>query len=150
MDAAKATRLSNGSRTMRAALLMQNKSVSGAIPYQNLGPLPDQAVYQLGNQRVTVKVICDPNGVPLTPPKWLMIHQDGSNTMMTPTLYRAWLDQAIRLGAEQVIELPWCRRQVHIRMEAQDYRGELGTRLGAIAQTNLDQLPPLGIYEETL
>jgi hypothetical protein len=77
MNAETATRLSNGSRTMRAALLMQNKSVNGAIPYQNLGPLPDEAVYQLNDVRVTVKVMCNPNGVPLTPPKWLMIHQDG-------------------------------------------------------------------------
>lgn len=151
MDEATANRLSNGSRTMRAALLLQEKHLvnQGTIAYQNLGPLPDEAVYQRGESRVVVKIIKDQNGIPVSPPKWLLIHE-GGNTMLTATHYRAWLDRAIMEGTDQVIELPWCRRQIHIRMEPQDYRGELTSRLGAHAQTRLDHLPPMGIYEESI
>lgn len=151
MDEATASRMSNGSRTMKAALLMQKRHLvnQGAIAYQNLGPLPDEAVYQRGESRVVIKIIKNQNGSPVFPPKWLLIHENG-NTMLTAAHYRAWLDRAIMEGTDQVIELPWCRRQIHIRMEPQDYRGDLMSRLGAYAQTRLEHLPPLGIYEETI
>ena len=138
------------SRTMKATQLAKSRNRNSEfIPYQNLGPLPDDAMYQVCGMRFTVRIIRDRNNIPLYPPKWLLINHVG-NTMLTPSLYRAWIDHIITMGAEQIIELPWSRKQIHVRMEAQDYNGRITAEFGAEAQTRLEHIPPLAVYAESL
>jgi hypothetical protein len=138
------------SRTRKATKLAKARNRNSEfIPYQNLGPLPDDAMYQVGSVRFTVKIIRNQNNIPLYPPKWLLINEHG-NTMLTPSLYRAWIDHIITMGADQIIELPWSRKQIHVRMEAQDYQGRISAEFGAEAQTRLEHIPPLAVYSESL
>lgn len=137
------------SKTMAAVLKLGQRANDWMLPYQNLGPIPDEAMYQQGSTTFTVKRIFDKKGKPVEPARYMLCSSSKKNMALTVAQYRVWIDHAIRAGTTQIVELPWCRRQIHILMVPQDSDAFSG-QMGGSVKTDPSQLPPGAVFKEHL
>lgn len=142
--------------TSKTFQMVESLRKIGLSSYQNLGPLPNKAMFfkkEQDNQATLVSVSRIPNEssdycwhVTLEGCSAQVPHQRN----ITTADYRVFLDLMIKNGFEQILELPWCRQRLYIKMTPQDVT-PTELRVGEqILLHRLDDMPPWDVRLEDL